>query len=111
MRIQRRLENIDYQILKDETMTDEQRILAVRSIYDSAIDAPEDVDSSGNLPTQSLGVDIVWDSSGNIASFSIGSLEITNDDLTDSVKPSLFDRFVFDGEEFELRTEEKFELR
>lgn len=36
-KIQKRLENIKYQVLKTESVSDEEKILMARSIYDAAI--------------------------------------------------------------------------
>lgn len=111
-RIQRRLEKVDYQTLKSKTLSDEEKILAARSIYDAAINYPEDVSISENLPTDVFGVSISWGENGNIATFEIGTDKIKDDDLTDDIRPGLNNKdFIFDGENFQLRTGEEFELR
>lgn len=110
--IQHRLEKIKYQIIKGESMSDDARVLAARSIYDAAINQINDVINPHTLPTEALGVTLSWDVDGDVVSLSKGAYEIVNDNLTDNIIPGFGtdNIFEFDSETFEFELE-TFELR
>lgn len=83
-----RLKEIKYQVIKNlETpMTDKQKVSAVRSIYDAAIDEP--LPEGIVLPSEIMGVSLNWseDNSSFVASLNAVIME---DNLTDEYVPSI----------------------
>lgn len=113
--IRHKLEHIRFQLLKTSTKSweEEDLVKTAQSIYDNIINEGVESLEGADLPEEVFGVQIDWSTSGTIASFS-GSdyYYIHDDDLTDDVVPdpsSIF--FQTNGENFELRTGEKFTIR
>lgn len=95
--------------------SDEEKVLAVQSVYDAAINANTPDISDLTMPTDVFGAVVTWSSGNTVITVQSGSFIIENDDLTDSNVPGLdganplafeFDgeQFEFDGEEFILRS-------
>lgn len=121
MGLRERLSKIKYQEKKNKFVlpvyNDEAKIKAVQSLYDAAINADTEDLTGADFPDQIMGVDIAWSVDRTVVTLESGSDSITNDDLTDDIVPGLDESapetsaFEFDGEGFELRTNEAFELR
>jgi hypothetical protein len=88
-----RYEKIIYQVKKSlvQQPTDEEKVEAVRDIYDVAINSGDEAEiSTRSFPTEIMGVSIDWneDNSGFIATKGTYSV---NDILTDQVEPDVED--------------------
>jgi len=87
-RISNKISGIRFQTIKNlsYSLTDEQLISAVQSIYDKLIDIDTDIPADTIMPEQALGVNLVWNGR-TIATMSKGTLSL-EDDFTDDIKPS-----------------------
>lgn len=88
MSIQKRLSQIEYQIKKGLSFTDEELVEKARDLYDSAINSGTYIDLATVFPSTSLGVSIQW--SGTKKEFVVErGLVILYDDLTDELRPGV----------------------
>lgn len=119
--IAQRLSKIKYQEKKNKTILpaydDEAKVKAVQSLYDAAINDDTMDLTSTELPTNIMGVGITWSADKTVVTLESGDKSITGDDLTDDIVPGLDttsiseNAFEFDGDTFELRTGDVFEIR
>ena len=94
--IYERLRDLEYQILRGLVLTDEQKINAIRSIYDAAINEETFIPEEIVFPSQVMGVTITWSSDKKSVVITSGNLTI-EDNLTDKnfVDISLYENFLF----------------
>lgn len=100
--IYERLRDLEYQILRGLVLTDQQKIDAVRSIYDAAINEGTVIPEEVVFPSQSMGVTIVWSPDKKSIVITLGDLTI-EDNLIDSkfVDVNLYENYLFvNNEEF-----------
>jgi len=110
--IETRLKSITYQMLKGWVGTDAQRVAAVQSIFDAAIDSGTVITEPGTMPLEACGVTISWDGTGKIATFTKDAVSITSDNLADAIEPDLDvvaedpNLFKINGEAFQINGED-----
>lgn len=100
--IYERLRDLEYQILRGLTLTDQQKIDAVRSIYDAAINEGTIIPEEVVFPSSSMGVTIIWSSDKKSITITAGNLTI-EDNLIDNkfVDVNLYENYLFvNNEEF-----------
>lgn len=58
-----KLGSIRYQLLKNQTtiLTDQQKVMAVDSLYDAEINSTDDITTNTNLPLSVFGVSLTWE--------------------------------------------------
>ena len=87
----RRLSKINYQIKKSlvSEPTDGEKVEALRSIYDAAINPGNETEiASVTLPTEVFGVSIDWENNNTEFVLTKGTFSV-NDDLIDEEEPDI----------------------
>jgi len=83
-----RLIGLKYQVIKGETLTDEQKVHAVRSIFDAAINETTTFPEGAILPIDILGVTAQWSEDNKTLRLLKDSILI-EDNLADNTIPSV----------------------
>jgi len=83
-----RLRDIVYQVIKGVSLTDEQKVSAIRSIYDAAIAEGDVIPEEMVFKTSGLGVTIAWSSDKKTVTLRYNSV-VLEDNLSDNIIPPL----------------------
>lgn len=88
--IYKRMIDIKYQIIKTlkSDLTDEEKVLAVRSLYDSIINENTYIPVDTVFPTTLLGTDLEWSTDNTDMIIKLNDIYL-EDSLSDNVIPSI----------------------
>lgn len=108
----RRLNLIRYQPLRSKSLTDAQKVHAVRSIYDAVIKPGFEMPEGLTFPTEEMGVSLSWGENYTSVQLSLGDITIY-DNLIDDYVPSVegfSDYLAVNGDLLQLNDEHFLEI-